>query len=149
MEREFHLPVRRLEAEKLAQLSGLDPENRLQFSPRTGWLKGFIDLVFRYDGRFYLVDWKSNRLGPNGAAYSQENIAASMASHHYPLQAQLYAVALHRYLRQRVAGYEYEKHFGGMSYLFVRGLDPAVPGQGVWHHRPDADAIAALDEWLT
>lgn len=149
VEREFHLPVHRLEPATLARLAGLEEGDRLQFTPQTGWLKGFIDLVFRAGERFYVIDWKSNRLGPDGAAYSAANVSAAMASHHYALQAQLYAVALHRYLRQRVPGYDYERHFGGMTYLFVRGVDPDAPGQGVWHHRPEAAALAALDAWLT
>jgi exodeoxyribonuclease V beta subunit len=148
MEREFHLPAHRLEARKLARLMGGETEARLEFSARTGWLKGYIDLVFRSGERFYVVDWKSNRLGMDASGYGPESVTAAMASHHYPLQAQLYAVALHRYLRHRLPGYDYERHFGGMIYLFVRGISGAQPGQGIWNKRPKKKEIEAFDRWL-
>jgi len=68
-----------------------------------------------------------------------------MARHHYVLQAQLYALALHRHLRQRVAGYDYDRHFGGAFYVFVRGVKPGQAGSGVWFGRPPQDRIAAMD----
>jgi exodeoxyribonuclease V beta subunit len=148
IEREFHLPAHRLEARRLQQLMGGEAENRLEFAPRTGWLKGYIDLVFRQGERFYVVDWKSNRLGPDASGYNTVNVAAAMASHHYPLQAQIYGVALHRYLDQRLRDYDYERHFGGMIYLFVRGISPSRPGEGIWQARPKKAEIEAFHQWL-
>jgi exodeoxyribonuclease V beta subunit len=148
-EREFHLPAGRLEARALRRiLGGSEEPGGLDFAPREGWLKGFIDLVFRKEGRFYIADWKSNRLGASSAAYTRPAVDAAMASHHYGLQAHLYALALHRYLRQRQRGYEYERHFGGMLYFFVRGADPANPSLGLWHERPSYETIARLEHWL-
>ncbi|MGS8626421.1 hypothetical protein ACQWB1_24465, partial [Salmonella enterica subsp. enterica serovar Infantis] len=78
---------------------------------------GFIDLVFPYEGRYYLLDYKSNRLGEDSAAYTHTAMAAAMQAHRDDLQYQLYTLALHRYLRPRMANYDYERHFGGVIYL--------------------------------
>lgn len=69
-----------------------------------------------------------------------------MALHRYDLQYQLYTLALHRYLRHRLAGYRYEEHFGGVIYLFLRGIDAAHPQQGVFCHRPDEALVSSLDQ---
>jgi exodeoxyribonuclease V beta subunit len=71
-------------------------------------LKGFIDLVFRHEGRYYLLDYKSNWLGESSEAYTQQAMASAMQMHRYDLQYQLYTLALHRYLRHRIADYRYE-----------------------------------------
>ncbi|WP_075183165.1 exodeoxyribonuclease V subunit beta [Pantoea sp. 1.19] len=117
----------------------------LQFRQVQGMLKGFIDLVFRWQGKYYLLDYKSNWLGEDASAYTPEAMAAAMVSHRYDLQYQLYSLALHRYLRHRLTDYDYDRHFGGVFYLFLRGADADRPGQGVWQTRPDADFIARLD----
>ncbi len=148
-EREFHLPADRLEPAALREiLSPGEEPGGLEFVPRRGWLKGFIDLVFRHGDRYYLADWKSNRLGASAAAYGPESLAAAMKSHHYGLQAHLYALALHRYLKLRQPSYDYEKHFGGMIYFFVRGADPAQPHLGTWEERPPLQTILKLEHWL-
>ncbi len=128
----------------------------LNFPPLAGYLKGFIDLVFCHADRFYVLDWKSNHLGYTAADYGQERMAAAMSEHGYHLQYLLYCVALHRYLRQRIADYDYERNFGGVLYLFVRGVRPAwqaaAGGErapcGVYQHRPSASTIASLDALL-
>jgi exodeoxyribonuclease V beta subunit len=148
-EREFHLPAKQLHPGPLRALLGVEHEpGSLDFSPRRGWLKGFVDLVFRRDGRFFLADWKSNRLGSRTSAYTPDAVEAAMKSHHYNLQAHLYALALHRYLAQRQRGYDYEQHFGGMFYFFVRGVDRENPSLGIWHHRPTLATITRLEQWL-
>lgn len=81
-------------------------------------LKGFIDLVFRHNGRYYLLDYKSNWLGEDREAYTRQAMEQAMRAHRYDLQYQLYSLALHRYLRHRIADYDYERHFGGVIYLF-------------------------------
>jgi exodeoxyribonuclease V beta subunit len=146
-ELEFHLPVARLNAASLAEVLG-DAAANLDFAERKGWLKGFIDLVFEHNSRFYVVDWKSNRLGADGSAYTPEAIHAAMAEHHYHLQALLYVVALHRYLAARITDYHYDTHCGGALYYFVRGCDAHQPGAGVHTFRPDLATIEALNSWL-
>jgi exodeoxyribonuclease V beta subunit len=121
---------------------------RLVFSPAGGFMTGFIDLVFRYAGRFYIVDWKSNWLGNRVEDYAPGALAAAMASHCYPLQYHLYALALHRHLTLTLPGYDYARHFGGVRYVFLRGVDPARPDLGVFRDCPDDRLMAALENLL-
>jgi exodeoxyribonuclease V beta subunit len=96
-----------------------------------------------------VVDYKSNDLGPRAADYGPAPVAAAMAQHDYVLQAHLYAVAVHRHLRRRVRDYAYERDFGGIYYLFVRGMAPGRGREtGVAFERPSAALIEALDTLL-
>jgi exodeoxyribonuclease V beta subunit len=118
----------------------------LSFDALRGFLRGFIDLVFEHEGRFYLVDYKSNDLGEQARDYQRANLVHAMGEHHYFLQYLLYALSLHRHLKQRLAGYRYEQHFGGVFYLFLRGMAPShLPGTGVFFDRPELALIEALD----
>lgn len=130
---------------------------RLAFQPLSGYLKGYIDLVVEHGGRYYLIDWKSNHLGQQPAAYGQQPLTAAMNWHGYHLQYLLYSVALQRYLRRRIAAYEPARHFGGVLYLFVRGvrpqwldIDPSGNASpcGVYFHRPTDATLASLDALL-
>ncbi len=148
----FHLPSSRLSANTLNQtLRRLDYDvPRLSFGDLECYLKGFIDLVFEHQGRFYILDWKSNHLGFDIADYDAPSLAQAMAGNGYHLQHLLYSVALNRYLARRVRGYRYETHFGGVLYLFVRGVRPDWKNadgaaSGVYFHRPDKHAIRQLD----
>lgn len=108
-----------------------------------GLMTGAMDLVFRHEGRFYIVDYKSNHLGGQ-TAYTDAAMQASMTQHQYQVQYRIYTLALHRLLRSRLAGYAYERDFGGVYYLFVRGMRPGS-GQGIFHVRPEIGDIARLD----
>ena len=122
---------------------------RLDFSPVKGFMKGFMDMVFRFEGRFYLVDWKSNFLGSRVEDYDQESLAAAMEAEFYVLQYHLYALALDQYLRVRLPGYRYEKHFGGVYYLFLRGIDPDMGIDfGVYRDKPSGELIKDLRNHL-
>lgn len=121
----------------------------LTFAPAHGFMKGFIDLIFEAGGRFYLADYKSNWLGATLDAYGQAGLARAMAREAYYLQYLIYCVALHRYLASRVPGYDYESRFGGVRYLFVRGMRPESGlACGVYADRPSAGLISALDDFL-
>lgn len=150
-ELEFYLPITcELRAEKLDSLiKRYDPLSAdcpvLNFLEVKGMLKGFIDLVFCWQGKYYLLDYKSNWLGEEGSAYSPQAMAQAMKSHRYDLQYQLYSLALHRYLRHRLAGYDYQQHFGGVIYLFLRGVEQDKPGQGIFTTCPDQALIEAMD----
>jgi len=112
-----------------------------------GLVTGYIDLVFRAGGRFYIIDYKSNHLGAGYPAYAQEFLREAMQAHRYDLQYLLYTVALHRYLGRRLSGYDYVRHFGGVLYLFLRGMHPDLgPGCGIRHERPDPALVARLDD---
>ena len=116
-----------------------------------GYLKGFIDLVFEHDGRFYVLDWKSNHLGYTPDDYGHDAIEAAMVEHGYHLQHLIYSLALDRYLAHRLAGYDYDRHFGGVLYLFIRGVRPqwmkadGTPA-GIFQHRPARTTLAQLDQ---
>ncbi|MBS3804183.1 MAG: exodeoxyribonuclease V subunit beta [Oleiphilaceae bacterium] len=108
-----------------------------------GMLKGFIDLVFEHEGRYYVADYKSNYLGPDDSSYTAEAMALVVAEKRYDLQYALYLLALHRLLRARLPEYDYDTHIGGAVYLFLRGN--GAPGAGVHQDRPDRAMIDALD----
>jgi exodeoxyribonuclease V beta subunit len=125
-----------------------------------GYLTGSIDLTFRYQGKFYVVDYKTNWLGPPGAEltladYTPAHLTDAMNHSSYPLQAILYSIVLHRYLRWRLPGYDPDEHLGGVIYLYLRGMagptTPLVDGYpcGVFSWRPPAvlleDLSAVLD----
>lgn len=99
-------------------------QSHVVFPPLCGFLRGYVDLVFEHDGRYFLVDYKSNKLGADPNAYGDNGMWAEMVRHHYPLQYLVYAVALHRHLKLRLGGYDPARHFGGVYYLFVRGMQP-------------------------
>lgn len=105
-----------------------------------GMLTGFMDLVFEHAGRYWVLDYKSNRL----PGYSRAPLEAALLHKRYDVQSVLYTLALHRLLRYRVPGYHYEQHMGGAVYLFMRGL--GQPGAGVHAHRPPWALIDALDQ---
>lgn len=112
-----------------------------------GLMKGFIDLVFRFQERFFLVDYKSNYLGPSLADYGPEALEACMDSHQYHLQLLIYTLALHRFLAARLAEYDYDRHFGGATYCFLRAMGPTQPPpQGIYALRPERQLILALDD---
>ncbi len=126
-----------------------DRVRALGFAPLTGFLKGYIDLVFEHQGRWYLVDYKSNFLGPRRRDYESTSLATAMTEHHYYLQYHLYLVALHRYLRTRLPAYSYNQHFGGVYYLFLRGIAPACGRNGVFFDRPSLEMVEGLSAILT
>jgi exodeoxyribonuclease V beta subunit len=121
----------------------------LSFAEVRGYLHGFVDLVCQVDGRFYLIDYKSNDLGRSLAAYQPDELAREMERHHYFLQYHLYLVALHRYLQQRIADYDYERHLGGVRYLFLRGMGSEHPsGSGIFADRPPLAVVEHLAKRL-
>jgi exodeoxyribonuclease V beta subunit len=113
-----------------------------------GYLTGFIDLICRYQGKFYIMDYKSNWLGNRLSDYGQEAMEQAMHDHNYGLQYWLYTLTLHRYLQTAMTDYAYASHFGGVMYLFVRGMEPSMPGSGVYFDLPDLATLEQLDRCL-
>jgi exodeoxyribonuclease V beta subunit len=123
-----------------------------------GYLNGSLDLVFRLDdGRYVLADYKTNRLGSSDEVltawhYRSEALQAEMLRAHYPLQALLYSVALHRYLRWRLPGYSAARNLGGVLYLFLRGMSAMEPVRvrdhpcGVWSWCPPPRLVEGLSD---
>ena len=133
-EMEFWLPAQRLharEVDALCQQHLLPGVNRPQLPDAQlhGMLMGFADLVFEHEGRYWVLDYKSNHLGADDAAYTPQALAQAMAQHRYEVQAALYMLALHRLLRARLGqAYDPAQQLGGAVYLFLRGIDGPAGG---------------------
>jgi len=127
---------------------------QLGFGTLRGFLTGSIDLAIRDvlhgDELWYVADYKSNNLGPLRGDYRPTRLLDEMDRHHYFLQAQIYTVALHRYLEWRLPEYDYDKNFGGVLYLFLRGMSPDTgPHYGVYFDRPPRAQVEALSGLMT
>ncbi|ELI5380541.1 TPA: exodeoxyribonuclease V subunit beta [Vibrio parahaemolyticus] len=152
VEMEFLLPIEVLSAPALNRvIQRHDPLSAkagdLGFQTVQGMLKGFIDLVFEHQGKYYVLDWKSNHLGDDVTSYHGEALKSAMADHRYDLQYQIYALALHRFLRSRLANYQYEQHFGGVYYLFLRGMD-GQSDHGIFAAKPTLDFLQEMDRLI-
>jgi len=132
----FHTTLRAFDARTLARIFSRYAREpiRNDYAPRLerlraetigGFLTGFVDMVFEIDGRWYLVDWKSNHLGNRAGDYGDDELWSAMCDHDYILQYHLYVLALHRHLRARLRDYDYDRDFGGVFYVFLRGLTEA------------------------
>ena len=147
-ELEFLFATHRVDTESLDHalndgvLPGLE-RPPLQKVHLNGMLKGFIDLVFEFEGQYYVLDYKSNHLGENTCAYGSKALADAMLTHRYDLQYILYTLALHRLLKARLPHYRYQRDMGGAVYLFLRGVDPNQ--NGVYGHKPSPALIETLD----
>jgi exodeoxyribonuclease V beta subunit len=154
VEFEFQFPVNHVPLARLRRLCAAHGEPNvipanLDTVTLNGMLTGFADLIVAWNGCFHVMDYKTNWLGARLRDYQDGSLEAAMAEHHYPLQALLYTVALHRYLHQRMDGYTPGQHLGDSWYLFVRaiGLEATTEAAlGVWRHRWPDGLIAALDD---
>ncbi len=149
VEMEFLLPINVLTAPALNNVAHAHDSLSAQagdlgFDNVSGMLKGFIDLIFEYQGKYYVLDWKSNHLGDDVSCYHGDALREAMADHRYDLQYQIYALALHRFLASRLANYNYHEHFGGVYYLFLRGMDGSSDN-GIFHTQPSEAFLHALD----
>jgi exodeoxyribonuclease V beta subunit len=122
-----------------------DAFTQLSFAQVKGMVRGFIDMVFEQDGRYYIVDWKSNHLGDRVEEYGPLQLRNEMERNLYQLQYLLYTVALDRYLAQRLPEYDYASNFGGVYYIFLRGIDARHGAEyGIYYDCPPQEAIADL-----
>lgn len=109
-----------------------------------GMMHGFIDLIYHWQGRYYVVDYKSTWLGDRLGDYQSEALTESVRSSFYDLQYLLYSLALHRYLRTRLPNYVPAQHLGGVHYLYLRGMTTGQ-SSGIYHHDTDLETLMALD----
>jgi exodeoxyribonuclease V beta subunit len=121
------------------------PSEPLQFDDIQGMVRGTMDLVFSYQDKYYLLDYKSNFLGETLKDYDQAALKKAMLEHHYDWQYLLYVVALHRYLKTRLPHYDYNRDFGGVVYAFLRGMNGS-PQSGIFFDKPDWQLIQQLEE---
>lgn len=155
-ELEFYFPLQDISPAKLMSVLELsehrhktEDQKKLNFPPVQGFLKGFIDLVFEYDGQYFLADWKSNHRGDRYEDYAPELLKEEMVKSFYDVQYLIYTVALDQYLKKRLPGYTYEKHFGGVYYFFLRGLNAKTgKNNGIFYDRPDRQLIVELEKVL-
>ncbi|WP_372986147.1 exodeoxyribonuclease V subunit beta [Marinobacter sp.] len=131
--------------DSLVRRHTLEGADRAQVDNRrfNGMLKGFIDLVFEHGGRYYVLDYKSNTLGEDDSAYTDQAMGQAILDKRYDLQYVLYLLALHRLLKARLPGYDYDQHIGGAVYLFLRGIH--APGAGAFTDKPPRALIEQLD----
>ncbi|MCP8464677.1 exodeoxyribonuclease V subunit beta [Pseudomonas sp. ZM23] len=147
-EMEFWFATHRVDSQRLDRIVtrhtlGGVARPALQANHLNGMLKGFIDLVFEHQGRYYVADYKSNWLGADDDAYTAPALREALLEHRYDLQYALYLFALHRLLQARLPGYDYERHVGGAMYLFLRGSQSAT--QGMYLERPPKALMDELD----
>ncbi|TLU66242.1 exodeoxyribonuclease V subunit beta [Thalassotalea litorea] len=159
-ELEFYFPVNHIQPRVLNDYlarfrKALNPENPVQLQIPTkgdiqGMMHGFIDLVFEHDGKYYVCDYKSSYLGSSLTDYQANKLQQHMFENFYDLQALIYSLALHRYLKTRVNDYCFERHFGGAVYLYLRGMGQAKlnPQQGP-NLAPGSDTVTANTESST
>lgn len=153
-EAEFYFPVHAVNIDALTtflqqfrqQLDPNTPPIQLKTEQLHGMMHGFIDLIFEWQGRYYVADYKSNHLGNHFQAYQPQQLQSVMIQHNYDLQYLIYSVALHRYLQHQLPAYQPEQDFGGVCYLFLRGMSPQHPGMGVYHQPLHIDTVTALDD---
>ncbi|WP_167495824.1 exodeoxyribonuclease V subunit beta [Desulfosediminicola ganghwensis] len=142
----FYFHMKNLDTTRLNTLLAHEPAV-VPLTPRQmqGYLTGFVDLVCEYRGRFYVLDYKTNFLGELSEEYQGQQLTEAMAHHNYGLQYWIYSLVLHRFLDNMLGGYSYEQHFGGVMYLFVRGMNPSFPASGVYSDMPDYEILRQLD----
>lgn len=124
-------------------------QTRSHFSPDTlsGLMTGVLDAVIHHENRFWVIDYKTNRLGEAADSYAPERLASAVRDAEYDLQYLIYLTALHRWLKTRMPRYDYERDIGGALYLFVRGLDGGG-ANGVHIDKPPRELIEAMDSLL-
>ncbi|HEX3018907.1 MAG TPA: exodeoxyribonuclease V subunit beta [Chitinispirillaceae bacterium] len=156
-EMEFYFPLKKISPPDLQQIFSGQVQTDLfmndyhaeglQFSPSYGFMKGYIDLIFESGNRFYLLDWKSNHLGNRYEDYHPDSLKEVMKAEHYILQYHIYLTALDKYLELRYKGYSYQKNFGGVYYVFLRGID-GKSENGIYFDRPEEKVVRRLREVL-
>lgn len=143
----FYFHLSRLVTDQINTILADEPTvARLGYKEMRGYLTGFVDLICEYGGKYYILDYKTNFLGESMADYGPDKLVAAMQSHNYGLQYWIYTLVLHRHLQNLMPEYSYKQHFGGVMYLFVRGMSPDISGSGVFSTLPDYDKLLALDQ---
>lgn len=145
---EFYFPLQQAKQSTLAQIlsrhrGGL-PTALPSHPVLQGMMHGFIDLIFEYGGRYFVADYKSNHLGDDLENYHQQAMLDANQHHYYDLQYLIYSLALHRYLGQRMPNYDPVQHFGGVYYLYLRGMSPKA-GTGIFATAISIEELNQLD----
>ena len=147
-EMEFHFSSSKVKSEELFGIIRNDSEPNLSNQQIKNYMTGFIDLVVRQQDKYYIIDYKSNHLGDSLDDYSKEKMENEILAAGYDLQYHLYTVALVKYLRKKVEGFDYERDFGGAGYLFLRGIAPGSE-TGIWFQKPEFSVIKNFESALS
>ncbi|NBX27189.1 MAG: hypothetical protein EBR55_02920 [Chitinophagia bacterium] len=143
-ELEFDFPLKPFATQQLAQLSSTElPFKIKSIQELEGIMNGKIDLFFEHNQKFYILDWKSNFLGAHIDDYQSEQVSVAMEENNYHLQYLIYTIAVCRYLALRKPDFNYQKDFGGVIYLFVRGVRTNSQ-TGIFYHKPDEGLLNAV-----
>ncbi len=147
-ELEFHFPSAELNLDEIISIIRNNSPTDMNKSTIQNYLTGFIDLTVRQNGKYYILDYKSNYLGDQIEDYEPEKLKQEIESANYDVQYHIYTVALKKYLTARIPDFDYDHDFGGVAYLFVRGMRSGS-GNGVWSVKPDKEVINRLEKYLT
>ncbi len=148
-ELEFDFNVAVFNPDEVSLLSTPEMPIQIRYAKELeGIMNGKIDLFFEHAGKYFILDWKSNFLGDRPADYSKANTLAAMTESNYHLQYLVYTLAVKKYCQLRVPGFDYDTHFGGVIYLFVRGVRKDKE-QGIFTYKPPRKLIDALDGMLS
>ncbi len=156
VEMEFYFPVNKLSSGAFNQLLKQYPCLQVDVKPTDfrqlkGMLKGFVDLIFEWQGQYFILDYKSNFLGDQYDDYHQLATHQAMSDHRYDVQLVIYTLALHRLLKLRICDYDYDQHIGGGYYMFLRGMNASDTQHhyGQYFHKPEKALIEALDKMIS
>lgn len=147
-ELEFHFPVEDINTENIIRTirqENLDEASGVSIS---GFMKGFIDLIFRHQGKYYILDYKSNHLGHTLEDYGSEFLRNKIVSSNFDVQYHIYTLALKLFLEQRIKDFDFETDFGGVFYFFLRGIDDKKQGSGIFFDNPSKQVIDELQTQL-
>ncbi|MBN1984422.1 MAG: exodeoxyribonuclease V subunit beta [Chitinivibrionales bacterium] len=158
-EMEFYFPITTRQPARLSNIFArhlcpqlqmyLAQQPPLSMAAINGFMHGYIDLLFEHNGVFYLVDWKTNHLGHSCCDYSQQRLCSTIVDNLYYLQYHIYVLALNRYLSTRIKDYSYESHFGGIFYLFCRGIEADTESKnGIFHDKPSTTLLTMLHSFF-
>lgn len=139
-EMEFYFSINEFNEQELTDV--FDQPFRFEYDQYTGYINGLIDLVFEKNGQYFILDWKSNHLGDHLDAYSAEGVQQAMTDNNYHLQYFIYTISLCRYLKQVHPDFDYERDFGGVFYVFIRGCRVGET-TGVFSYKPSWESVKA------
>ncbi|WP_340102600.1 exodeoxyribonuclease V subunit beta [Rhodohalobacter sp. 8-1] len=147
-EMEFHFPASSADGASLLQVIRNETASEIPETSGKRYMTGFIDLIARQNNKYMILDYKSNYLGDSPDDYMRDNLKPEIKAASYDLQYHLYTVALVKYLRSKIKDFDYDEHFAGVAYLFIRGMK-AGSDNGIWFHKPEKNVIMQLEHALS
>ncbi|MGM0609301.1 MAG: hypothetical protein ACQESP_12905, partial [Candidatus Muiribacteriota bacterium] len=114
---------------------------KLSFNEFRGFISGLADLIIKYENKYYIIDWKSSYLGEKINDYSYKKIEDNIIKRNYFIQYWIYSEALHKHLKNTIKNYSYQEHFGGVFYIYTRGVNPDYPENGIYFTKLPEDFL--------